>query len=1354
MRLALVLSVCFFTFQLNVIGQISVESNADFETEVCRGSSNMEVLVINPTGNGVLIDSIRISFPEGIEYILGSVTTMFGSTINEVDASVLGQLVLSGGSISSQDSLKFQVSYEAKMPAIEFQDLGNLFKNDINLFYNNGGSQDLSQSNSYNILYPVFSITNVSPTAQTFTSGLSTTRDITIVNAGFGATEQIYITDVRSVSTLQLSGTSIGVISGDTIILSGSDFSGIGNEDNVFDNNESLVITETFTGTACSDITITSAIEVFWGCGGVLKESSTSYANTSIDFQSPNIVLTSTSELASCFENDVPSEHTLTLTNNSSGVANDVTVDIYKTSGNNYDESIFSRFDESSVYYTVGPTGSPIYPTLVTYSTTNSGLYSVLGSSPKGRFEFTIPAISPGTVITVHWNSYSKISGTCQDEKYMGWKADVTYDDVCGGGGYSTSELGQTTNGQLMSIFTETPREIQNGVSEDYTFNVSSFENSLPTDLGVGGQYKCTFTIDAGLQYESLEFSQNNTVWSASSLSVVGGSVIAYFDDPAPFLVPKSELVLRLMGMCGNSGYKTIELNISYVPDPICAPDILIPLVCNETITTRLHCPLTSSCDGLRFLSFEANRTNFGQSDNDLDGSADASSTLDYSKIKRNRLMVGDTMETVYSIVVDTSSINPNFSNFYVEADIELGTNLSFVDGSIEIYDTYSSSSTLCATIQVDSVDSGNDRKYRFSFIPSTHCPSLPNSGGGFVFKHGDSITFTAKYRLSGNIGSMIKEVTINNDMFSSSFLDPWGADAANLNTDKWSCNDYDANVTLIGFFWINQSGNNFTVKSCSKYVAQNFGLSIGDCCSNYGGGNLFPYEYRHWGILKEVKMIKPSNYEVLTSKLQLYNTKKTNATNYQIKTITPDAVNGDTLYYNIEQYYTSALLTESDDGFNGVFKVELAPNCDTPQNVWEDVHWLFNYQESVAINSAETGFMQSGVQDKIRYSPAVIEIVANNPIQDANQRDISWRIELKNANSSSTANTWLHLDVPNNLMITSVETQSGTPLTLSGDLYMVNDIGSNSTENLVIYGRISNCDTVLFTAYSGFDCISFPSSFSTVNCNYDTQPLYVEWKRSNYQTRIRGLQSGDICGQYVNLEIDISSVEIAHMYDMQIKLNVQDTLKMVVLPDSSSFLYPYSSSYSSISTPVFNGIGYDFIINDFVPSFIDDGIPGVFDLNNNRYKLRVTIKLNDNFIPGDDIHIQIEGKNVCAEELKTINLSFDPSSKFTKNEISGLHLDVSNTWSASWGDYDNDGYDDLFIPNYNVNEGNLLYHNDGDGTFTKITTGEIVSTLGSAISGTWADFDNDLDLDLFVCYNANRLGHWKVNNHWKKSSQ
>jgi enediyne biosynthesis protein E4 len=63
-------------------------------------------------------------------------------------------------------------------------------------------------------------------------------------------------------------------------------------------------------------------------------------------------------------------------------------------------------------------------------------------------------------------------------------------------------------------------------------------------------------------------------------------------------------------------------------------------------------------------------------------------------------------------------------------------------------------------------------------------------------------------------------------------------------------------------------------------------------------------------------------------------------------------------------------------------------------------------------------------------------------------------------------------------------------------------------------------------------------------------------------------------------------------------------------------------------------------------------------------------------------------------------------------------------------GDYDNDGYPDLFVTNYGKN---ILYHNNGDGTFTDVTATAGLAGGGWSVSAGFFDFDNDGRLDLFV---------------------
>jgi hypothetical protein len=63
-------------------------------------------------------------------------------------------------------------------------------------------------------------------------------------------------------------------------------------------------------------------------------------------------------------------------------------------------------------------------------------------------------------------------------------------------------------------------------------------------------------------------------------------------------------------------------------------------------------------------------------------------------------------------------------------------------------------------------------------------------------------------------------------------------------------------------------------------------------------------------------------------------------------------------------------------------------------------------------------------------------------------------------------------------------------------------------------------------------------------------------------------------------------------------------------------------------------------------------------------------------------------------------------------------------------GDYDNDGFEDIYVTGYG---GNTLYHNNGNGTFTDVTKTAGVGASGWSASAGFFDYDNDGRLDIFV---------------------
>jgi hypothetical protein len=150
-----------------------------------------------------------------------------------------------------------------------------------------------------------------------------------------------------------------------------------------------------------------------------------------------------------------------------------------------------------------------------------------------------------------------------------------------------------------------------------------------------------------------------------------------------------------------------------------------------------------------------------------------------------------------------------------------------------------------------------------------------------------------------------------------------------------------------------------------------------------------------------------------------------------------------------------------------------------------------------------------------------------------------------------------------------------------------------------------------------------------------------------------------------------------------------------------------------------------------------DGGAGGLFAPSRYVQNPSYTAPANDGY---QDLTVTLTVTAICngGEEalLSSDSATLTVLASRVRFEDIGTIANLPSTIGAAWGDYDDDGYPDLYVGGLWGNHRAYLLHNDGDGTFTDVTVAMGIRTASSDWEDwgpAWGDFNNDGLLDLVV---------------------
>lgn len=1227
---------------------ITIGSNLPSQISVCGAAKVFTITIYNPSPFTVTSDTLKLTMPSGMVYQVGSVT---GAGVTELNTNTPNKPVfLLPPIIPLAQALSITITASANCDIIAYIAGGGVVENLIRVDYtaNNSQNYDNHTTLTYSVKQPVLNISNITNQSYTANIGDIYTRCITITNSGLGDLAQFTLTDIHGTG-IQVNNINNGVWvnSGttETITFNASHFSSVGNNNGLFEQGESIIICETVKVNNC--FLVASDITAAWGCNNQVCQSSILGANVVFPNLIPNIEITPLNpDMNPCLGAGNASLQRLMIVNTGLGQATNIQLDIFQTNGSGYNSSVGSNIDESSFKLQID--SGPI--TSVTADSTEiTDQLNCMAANSKGRVYLTIPALNAGDTAYLEWNTYSCCYNACAGtgQSYLnGWAYRGSYSNFCQSS-YIISQGWGRVYSQLYGILSNnySPSTLDSGQTGAFNFKFTSYGLQVPYPGDASGYWKFVFTLPPCLVnlVNPYVLSINGVdTWNPTSVTTSGNIITAIFNGMPPFDLNQAQVKIDLAVDCNgcSGGFGSVDIKVFYVPSVSCACEVAVScqsapvsILCATFIVIPVE-PEVSVCpEGMMVRNYYFKRTSYGQPDNEPGGGngvPDVSGNLNFSSIKTNRAMFGDTISEGYHGKVRTSTAHPFWVYCYINSSITNGNLLTYQDAKLTVFRGGVLVAT-CTNFTAGVTTTGTTRSFSYNLsvagLISSGC--MPN---GFQYLNSDSLVFIPRYKVTTNTTGPIYTCETTNEFYLTDVANPPPG------FNRYQCDGFFSQCFIMGYRFESHDDSYYTVKSCENVtISQKYYLSIGPCCSNYNGGNLFPNEYRNWAHISNLTARIPSGYKFVSAQFTEDRTAGSGLSSTSAAiALTPLYADTALLVFPVENYFNGygGTLPLSDDGFSGTLDVIIVPSCEVTPVVSQGIQYDWTFSPTGYLTgSGSYPIIVSATQDYVIYDAPSFFLQSILPSVNAPDSMATWDVTLSNpSNTSNTENSWISCPAISGVAIIDVfDVDNNVVIPATGDIYQLGTVNAATIRSFRVTANFTSCFQDSIIIYAGWNCSEgYPVNLSDYPCSPGKITLKETPLIPALDIAVTGPSGSVPLCDTSNYSVELVNFQAGTLYN--VLLTTVLPVGVVILPGSSKLSYPEYSPYSVIPDPVLlNGTTWQWDLSAINNLIGTNGLKGYLDSTLNLVKVTFKIITNCSYTSGNSIQFNIKGKAACG---------------------------------------------------------------------------------------------------------------------------